>query len=347
MENQALKTQAPEWNPLSAETLSRYYPAVMATEPAGTVSDRYCFIPTLRVIEQFDRVGWAPVHVKVGNPRDEQRAGFQKHIVRFRQPGSLPNAQGLYPEIVLINSHDAGSAFILKAGIFRLVCSNGMVVGDTFFTSPRVTHVGYRDQLVLDAIATVSDILPKTLEKPAQWGAIDMTPDDRGVYGINALVRKYGAYAVGQRDFVVEQLLTPTRSADQGNDLWKTFNIAQEKLIERSVSFERRVNDNWRNRSRISRGIAPRAAWTPSRPVTGPTQNVALNASLWALTDETEKRVSTEGHRPEGTLERLQGALRRASEEVKPLVESKTLPEGKTADKMTAEVAAKILAGNF
>ncbi|MBV8275090.1 MAG: DUF932 domain-containing protein, partial [Verrucomicrobia bacterium] len=32
------------------------------------------------------------------------------------------------PEVVLVNSHDKSSAYQLHCGLFRLVCTNGMVI---------------------------------------------------------------------------------------------------------------------------------------------------------------------------------------------------------------------------
>jgi len=37
----------------------------------------------------------------------------------------------LVPEIVLTNSHDGYASFQLMAGVFKFVCSNGMIVADS------------------------------------------------------------------------------------------------------------------------------------------------------------------------------------------------------------------------
>jgi hypothetical protein len=37
------------------------------------------------------------------------------------------------PEVVLVNSHDKSSAYQLHCGLFRLVCTNGLVVSDDTF----------------------------------------------------------------------------------------------------------------------------------------------------------------------------------------------------------------------
>lgn len=331
------------WEPLTAEQLTKHYPAVMATRPAGTVSGRYTFIPTIQVVEQFDKSGWVPVHVKLARTGMAEKEGFQKHIVRFRERGAVPTVNGLFPEIVLINSHDAGSAFILKAGVFRLVCSNGMVVGDTWFSTPRVTHVGYRDQLILEAIQQVGEALPRAIGQADTWQALDMTPDDRGVYGLNALIRKYGPYEAGRRDFDLVRVFTPHRREDSGTDLWRSFNVLQEKLVERGGRFERRINpDTQMNRRLARRGSPPVADLVKSRSVHAPDANVALNTALWSLTGETAVKLEQEGHRPEGRSELLHKALRQAAGQVSDLEAAKKIPAGMTKDRLTADLAANL-----
>jgi hypothetical protein len=39
----------------------------------------------------------------------------------------------VFPQILLTNSHDGKNAFQFQAGLYRLVCSNGLVIADTQF----------------------------------------------------------------------------------------------------------------------------------------------------------------------------------------------------------------------
>ena len=43
---------------LSIETLQEVAPSVFATSPSPKMSDKYTFVPTIEVIENFDREGW-------------------------------------------------------------------------------------------------------------------------------------------------------------------------------------------------------------------------------------------------------------------------------------------------
>ncbi len=124
---------------LSDEELRRCAPSIFASQPIDTVSDRYSFLPTSSVLKGMRENGWLPVRAEQQSVRTEARRGFQKHLIRFARAehlGSWEKNQ-VRPEVVLLNSHDKSSAYQLHCGLFRLVCSNGMVVSDARFTGSR------------------------------------------------------------------------------------------------------------------------------------------------------------------------------------------------------------------
>ena len=43
---------------LSIETLHEVAPSVFATGPSPKMSSKYTFVPTIEVVENFDREGW-------------------------------------------------------------------------------------------------------------------------------------------------------------------------------------------------------------------------------------------------------------------------------------------------
>ena len=112
------------------------------------MSSKYAFVPTSAIVAQMRREGFEPVHAVQGRSRIEGKREFTKHLLRFRDMRNYtPAVQALgtlYPEVVLTNSHDGASAFKVDAGIFRLVCTNGMVVGDSIVPGINVRHTGER-----------------------------------------------------------------------------------------------------------------------------------------------------------------------------------------------------------
>jgi Domain of unknown function (DUF932) len=115
---------------LSDEELRHCAPSIFASQPIDTVSNRYSFLPTSSILREMRQNGWVPVRAEQQNVRTEARRGFQKHLIRFARAEHLESWEKnqVRPEVVLLNSHDKSGAYQLHCGLFRLVCSNGIVV---------------------------------------------------------------------------------------------------------------------------------------------------------------------------------------------------------------------------
>jgi hypothetical protein len=153
--------------PLSDEELRRCAPSIFATQPIDTVSDRYSFLPTSSVLKGMRENGWLPVRAEQQSVRTEARRGFQKHLIRFARAehlGSWEKNQ-VRPEVVLLNSHDKSSADQLHCGLFRLVCSNGMVVADATFQRISIKHSGFNPDSVIEASFEVLGAVPDIMNK--------------------------------------------------------------------------------------------------------------------------------------------------------------------------------------
>jgi hypothetical protein len=113
---------------LSDETLRQQAPSIYASGPMAGVSSRYTFVPTARIVDGLREQDWVPVDVEEQRIRKEARRGFQKHLIRFRRAGQMQTLDEWNVELVLLNSHDRGCAYQLHAGIYRRICSNGLVM---------------------------------------------------------------------------------------------------------------------------------------------------------------------------------------------------------------------------
>jgi hypothetical protein len=123
-------TAAPGTVAISDDEMRHFAPSVFASQPIEGVSERYSFLPTSSILNGMRENGWVPVRAQEQSIRTEARRGFQKHVVRFARGEHLQTWEKnqVRPEVVLVNSHDKSSADQLHCGLFRLVCTNGMVV---------------------------------------------------------------------------------------------------------------------------------------------------------------------------------------------------------------------------
>lgn len=262
------------------------YKSVMAEGHSADTSGKFSFIPTTRVVDIIEKQGWYPAKILEKRARKPEKIGFQAHVVRFRREEDM-NQQAIVgeyiPEIVLKNAHDGTSTFQIMAGLYRFVCKNGMVVADSTFETYKIRHTGFQDQNVIDAVFSVVKTTPKILDRVNQFKAIILNVDEQKAYAESALVVKYGAEGLKFQNeinkFNYGNLIAPTRTADTivvkgygWNTLWNTFNILQEKLVEKGGRFG--VNLKGNSQSAKVRGIK------------SVSENIRINQGLWMLSEK-------------------------------------------------------------
>jgi Domain of unknown function (DUF932) len=125
--------------------------SIFASGPLNGLSSRYTFVPTTDIVAGLREKQWLPVYVEQHRPRSSERFGFQKHLIRFRRAEQMETLDEWNAELVLTNSHDAGCAYLLQVGIFRRLCSNGLVVAGDGFEAIRFRHASLRTEGVVQA----------------------------------------------------------------------------------------------------------------------------------------------------------------------------------------------------
>jgi Domain of unknown function (DUF932) len=239
-------------------------PSIYATSPSAKVSERYGFIPTSVIVHALERSGFVPVKANAARSSLE-RAAFAKHLIRFRHREHMNTQVGDWlPEVVLVNSHDGSSSYQIMAGVYRLVCSNGLVVGNSF-AEARVRHTKNAPDEIVDASFRVIESLPGIAEGIEDMRAITLEAGEREAFAAAALTLRYPDEA----PIRPRQLLSTRRSADTSSDLWTTFNVLQENLLQGG---QRRADSRRR-----------------TRKISSVSEDVRLNRSLWTLAEELKR----------------------------------------------------------
>lgn len=198
----------------------QFIPAVYAQKPVG-VSERYSSIPTTQVIQDLEQLGWRPA-VITGNRRNP----VAKHLIRFRSP-TLSGAE--VPEIVLVNSHDGLSSFQLKAGVFRVVCGNGLIIAESLFAAISIRHIHYTFAAVRTAVSDFAGRIPVITDSVEKLRRRELTIGERLLFAKKAIELRWPDDGP---PVDLGRFLAPRRSADEGTDLWRTLNVTQEKLLQ-------------------------------------------------------------------------------------------------------------------
>ncbi|QHQ29926.1 conserved hypothetical protein (plasmid) (plasmid) [Xanthomonas albilineans] len=189
-------------------------------------------------------------------------------MIRMRHANQIQAAEA--NEIILLNSHDGSSSYQMLAGVFRFVCQNGMVVGDTV-GDIRVPHKGDVISQVIEGAYQVVDSFAAADEQREGMRSLTLSEAEQTAFARAALALRYDE-DTAPAPVTEQQLLTPKRWEDRNSDLWTTFNRVQEHMVRGGL-----------------RGRNAKGRRTTTRPVNGIDQNIKLNRALWVLADEMRR----------------------------------------------------------
>ena len=252
-------------SPLSDDQIHRVAPSIFAEAPHESRSQRYAYIPTATVLTELRKEGFQPFMVTQTRTRHEDRRDYTKHMIRLRHASQI-NARGEANEIILLNSHDGTSSYQMLAGMFRFVCSNGLVCGDTV-ADVRVPHKGDVAGQVIEGAYQVLHGFDRALESRESMQAITLDEGEAEVFARAALSLKYDD-PDKPAPITESQILMPRRFDDRRPDLWSVFNRTQENLTKGGLH-----------------GRSANGRRQKTRPVQGIDSDVRLNRALWMLAD--------------------------------------------------------------
>jgi len=225
---------------LSTDEIREQAPVIFAGGPTREVSERYVYADTPTIINDMDKLGWKVRQVGQRKARKEATT-FSPHFLRFANPDYRIKGNGgdySFPEVVMKNRYDGLGAVEFMAGIFRLVCSNGMVISTQSFGEMKLNHRGYSFE---EMRKLVGDRVVSIEEQVAVMNAMKdtslMKEQQRELAMQGLLIRgqvskKEEGKFRGKVDLLtLDEILTPERKEDTGNDLWNTFNVVQEKMV--------------------------------------------------------------------------------------------------------------------
>ncbi len=218
--------------PMSKDAIRKVAPSAFTDKPAENVSKHYSYISTERVMDDMEKLGWEVVDAKEIKARKGK--GFQKHLIVFGNPNlQIDGADGdtVFPRILLTNSHNGKNAFTFTAGLFRLICSNGLVISDQEFGSMKIRHMGYDFEALQTTINEMVEKLPLTVECMNRLKSKVMTWDEKEKFALEAI----GLRVDTETNTVsVAELLEPTRKEDVQMDE-RALTSAETKEKEKNV----------------------------------------------------------------------------------------------------------------
>lgn len=265
-ETQLIYKQATTYNLMPIDSLLDYAGPHNATTHADGVSDKYNFISTRNVLNGLDAKAWGVAEFKVMKANKNENHGFQKHMIKLQRYDQIGLKES--QQIVLINSHNRSSGFRVAAGVFRLVCSNGLIVGNDYGFGVR--HIGGSSDKVIDAVFRVvkdSDLINSRIDA---LKSVQLSSEAARNFASEALKLRFADEKIIQLgEQGLAYALHTKRTEDSGADLWTVFNRVQENLSNKI-------------RVRGGRSIGGLKAID---------SNIKFNKDLWTLAENTAMRA--------------------------------------------------------
>jgi hypothetical protein len=256
---------------LTVEQIKEKAPQVFANSPSEKVSDKYTFIPTNQIIQDMDQLGWKVTDAKCVRSKTSSGKEHGTHmVVFFNKSIFIQNDTGgveAYPQILIRNNHTGAGSFKFDIGMFRMICSNGLVIKDKDLGSFNMRHSGYSFEDLKVLVHKAIEVLPDVVIKINKFYQKMMTPDEIKSFAEKAFRVRFGEERLATQ-YDLDEIVRSSRREDDSNSLWTVYNRTQENLI--SGGFQVKT----KKKSRKASGIKSIS------------RNVEINQKLWEIAIE-------------------------------------------------------------
>lgn len=225
------KNQIQSSTPLTDDQIRTVAPSVFAEGAWNGVSDKYTFLPTSVTLESMRKNGFEPFFVAETKPRKDEKKGFTKHMIRYRQTSDI-SCQGDVKEIIHVNSHDRTSQDVLMGGFFRSVCANGCFVG-TLLEDIKVRHTGDVSDNIIEGAYTIINQFDKVDEALDILKSKELDFQTQMAFAKAATIMRYP----DKEELPVDprKVLIARRIEDRGTDAYTVYQRIQENLVRGGV----------------------------------------------------------------------------------------------------------------
>ncbi len=228
---------------LTEDEIRQRCPLVFATSPTNDkVSEKYTVANTYTVIQDMEKLGWKVVRAAQRKATKKSSGRFSYHMVALQNPDIKITKQvdgeeeivECFPQIILTNSHDGLSCFQFRVGLYRCICSNGLVISDAELSEFKIRHIYYSFENLRAVVGRILEALPSKVERMSQMSNVLLSEDQKLDFAKKALSIRKGVKEeeLQMDEETYKDLLTPVRKEDEGSSLWNVYNVLQEKIVK-------------------------------------------------------------------------------------------------------------------
>ena len=236
-------------------SLRQRVPAIFTKTPSPKVSNRYSFADSEYYLQKFIDADWF-----IHSARQVSKSEYAPHQVILRNK-DIATVGDLLPQLIFTNSHNGIKKMTMDTGIYRLVCSNGLVVPTSITQSLSIKHIDLGDSTTDTIVNSFYEKIPIIMNNIDRMRNKILTNDEIDNFTYNALqIRFINAVGININDVV-----KPSRIEDYSDDLWTIFNVVQEKLIRGGIQLPSKRH---------------------SRPINNFVNDNDINTKLWQLAEQ-------------------------------------------------------------
>jgi len=263
---------------LTKQEIAEKAPAVYTTQPHPKVSDKYSFLPTYQLIDDMEKLGWSVSDAKMALTKNNVQKTYGKHLITFFNPDIVIKDDSgeveAYPQVVVVNNHRGYGKLRFELGVFRIVCSNGLIVKEKDMGSFVLRHMGYSFEELRELVSKAVLALPSVVSKINQFTERIMTQEEQNTFASKALQIRFGEDRKATTE-EIQAILNVNRSEDRGDDLYKVFNRVQEGIIRGGFNIQAGTKSGTKKVRKISNML----------------KDLDINGQLWVLAEEVLEPV--------------------------------------------------------
>lgn len=233
--------------------------AIQEPIQAKHLTKYYEMVHTQSVISRLEKDGFYLSDSGQRRTRNPENRHSTFHFARMRHE-SIRERNGTHPEILITNSHDGNCSLRFYVGLFRYVCSNGLIVGEKL-PPIVIRHRVNAENEAMDAAKVAIHNAMETARRIDVFRARILSPIEQ-----NQLVDRVSKELYEGR--MGRAILEPRRSEDAQDDLWSVFNRIQENALNGGV-----------------RGVMVNGRPFTTRRVRGARAVVDVNRKIWDLAE--------------------------------------------------------------
>jgi hypothetical protein len=191
------------------------------------IKQKEFYIPTLDVVTKLQDEGWKISGVA------EQRGKNRKitsNYVQLQHPDfAVQNSKGkneAFTSITLSNSCNGSRPLQMSLGMFRQVCTNGLVRFDQHAETEKIKHIEVNARDLDRFVVSMNGKADKLLTEVNEMKHKGLSIED-----MRKLAREAASLRYTNLDEInIDDLFAVNRVEDESNDLWTVFNRIQENL---------------------------------------------------------------------------------------------------------------------